>query len=251
VSNTADDRPADDPITTISDTANDLADFQATVLARLARAGGQTGDLEWSMRTSPKPDQLACDGSTVGRDTYAVLWQAVQDNGWVPTFFGAGDGSTTFVLPDFRGRSPVMIGSNGTDTYTMGQKVGAARHTMTVAEIAAHGHSVSATTNSVSHTHADDADHSHSISSDGAHAGHNSGSVGTSASAGSGFSVANTTQNTLGGHAHGNGTGGAGVHHHDAIAHSHTVTVTQSNAGTNSAMDVRPPLIVLNCFVWV
>lgn len=41
---------------------------------------------------------LLCDGSTVSRTTYADLYAAVGDA------FGAGNGTTTFHLPDFRGR---------------------------------------------------------------------------------------------------------------------------------------------------
>lgn len=41
---------------------------------------------------------LYCDGSAVSRSSYASLYAAVGDA------FGAGDGSTTFNLPDFRGR---------------------------------------------------------------------------------------------------------------------------------------------------
>ena len=42
---------------------------------------------------------LLCDGSTVNRSTYAALFSAIG------TTFGSGDGSTTFVLPDLRGRA--------------------------------------------------------------------------------------------------------------------------------------------------
>jgi microcystin-dependent protein len=41
---------------------------------------------------------LLCDGSAVSRSTYATLFALVGSS------FGSGDGSTTFNLPDFRGR---------------------------------------------------------------------------------------------------------------------------------------------------
>ena len=41
---------------------------------------------------------LVCDGSTVNRSTYSKLYAVVGNA------YGAGDGSTTFHLPDFRGR---------------------------------------------------------------------------------------------------------------------------------------------------
>lgn len=51
---------------------------------------------------------LVCDGSAVSRTTYASLFSTIS------TSFGAGDGSTTFNLPDMRGRTPVGVGT-GTD----------------------------------------------------------------------------------------------------------------------------------------
>jgi len=47
-----------------------------------------------------------CDGSAVSRSTYSALF-AIVSTGW-----GVGDGSTTFNLPDFRGRMPVGIGTH-------------------------------------------------------------------------------------------------------------------------------------------
>jgi microcystin-dependent protein len=47
---------------------------------------------------------LMCDGSAVSRTTYATLF------GVIGTTYGAGDGATTFSLPDFRGR--VAVGND-------------------------------------------------------------------------------------------------------------------------------------------
>lgn len=44
---------------------------------------------------------LLCDGSAVSRTTYAALFAVLS------TEFGTGNGSTTFNLPDLRGRTPV------------------------------------------------------------------------------------------------------------------------------------------------
>ena len=48
---------------------------------------------------------LSADGSAVSRTTYASLFTAIGTN------FGAGDGSTTFNLPDMRSRMPIGAGS--------------------------------------------------------------------------------------------------------------------------------------------
>lgn len=46
---------------------------------------------------NPPPGWLECDGSEISRTSYANLFNIMG------TDFGAGDGSTTFDLPDFRG----------------------------------------------------------------------------------------------------------------------------------------------------
>lgn len=48
---------------------------------------------------------LTCDGSAVSRTTYAALFAAIS------TTWGVGDGSTTFNLPDMRGRSAIGDGT--------------------------------------------------------------------------------------------------------------------------------------------
>lgn len=59
------------------------------------------------------------------------------------TQFG-GDGRTTFALPDLRGRAAVGWGQQGSDTYTVGQKGGLEAVTLTVNEMPAHSHTVTA-----------------------------------------------------------------------------------------------------------
>lgn len=78
---------------------------------------------------------LLCDGSTVNRVTYAALFSAVG------TAFGAGDGSTTFKLPDLRGRSPLGVGTgSGLTARTMGASGGEETHVLTDAEMPVHDH---------------------------------------------------------------------------------------------------------------
>jgi microcystin-dependent protein len=56
---------------------------------------------------------LFCQGQAVSRTTYANLFTAIG------TSYGAGDGSTTFNLPDLQGRLPVGKGTNA-DVATLG-----------------------------------------------------------------------------------------------------------------------------------
>jgi microcystin-dependent protein len=96
---------------------------------------------------------LLCDGSAVSRTTYAALFAVLS------TTYGSGDGSTTFTLPDMRGRMPMGAGTgtglnaSGTGApsgtaqtaRTRGQWGGEETHLLTGAEsgTSAHGHGVS------------------------------------------------------------------------------------------------------------
>lgn len=66
--------------------------------------------------TSTPSGWLSCDGSNVSRATYAALFSAIG------TTWGAGDGVTTFTLPDFRRRT--LVGKGGAGTGTLGNAVG-------------------------------------------------------------------------------------------------------------------------------
>jgi microcystin-dependent protein len=78
------------------------------------------------------PGWLVCDGSAVSRTTYDALFAVIG------TAYGAGDGSTTFNLPDFRDRFPVGSGYS----YAAGATGGEAAHQLTAAEMPSHRHSM-------------------------------------------------------------------------------------------------------------
>ena len=75
---------------------------------------------------------LLCDGSDVSRTTYAALFDAIG------TTFGAGDGSTTFGLPDLSGK--VIIGTSS--SHALASTGGEESHALTSTEMPAHLHSV-------------------------------------------------------------------------------------------------------------
>jgi microcystin-dependent protein len=80
---------------------------------------------------------LLCDGSAVSRTTYADLFAVVG------TTWGAGNGSTTFNVPDLQGRAPIGVGTgSGLTARTLGQTGGSETHTLVESEMPAHTHNV-------------------------------------------------------------------------------------------------------------
>lgn len=64
---------------------------------------------------------LLCNGQAVSRTTYSKLFNVIG------TTYGEGDGSTTFNVPDLRGRTPVGVGTgtaSDATAHTLGQKAG-------------------------------------------------------------------------------------------------------------------------------
>jgi microcystin-dependent protein len=95
---------------------------------------------------------LLCDGRAISRSTYAPLFNIISTN------WGAGDGVTTFNLPDFRGRVPVGVGQQpGGTNFVLGATGGEEQHTLLLAELAAHAHAIA----DPGHTHPDPG-HTHS-----------------------------------------------------------------------------------------
>ena len=78
---------------------------------------------------------LWCNGAAVSRTTYANLFNVIG------TTYGSGDGSTTFNVPDTRGRTIINQGTgSGLTERTIGQKGGAERHVLTLDQLPPHGH---------------------------------------------------------------------------------------------------------------
>ncbi len=79
---------------------------------------------------------LMCDGAEVSRTAYAALFAVIGET------YGAGDGETSFCLPDLRGRVPLGAGagSGGLTPRSLGATGGAETHTLTIAEMPSHTH---------------------------------------------------------------------------------------------------------------
>lgn len=61
---------------------------------------------------------LICDGSAVSRTTYADLFSVIG------TTYGTGDGSTTFNIPNLKGKVPVGLNTSDTSFDTLGETGG-------------------------------------------------------------------------------------------------------------------------------
>lgn len=74
--------------------------------------------LEYPFTTNVPDGWHLCDGSAISRTTYAELFALIG------TTFGTGDGSTTFNLPNKKGRVSVGIDTSDTDFNTIGKTGG-------------------------------------------------------------------------------------------------------------------------------
>ena len=96
----------------------------------------------WTSATAPDK-WLICNGTTISRTTYADLFAVLGST------YGGGDGSTTFAIPNFLGRSPLGAGEStatGHTAHTLGDSGGEEKHTLSSGELAAHAHTFSKAT---------------------------------------------------------------------------------------------------------
>ena len=165
-----------------------LADLASALQELLVPSGSVTA----YGGTSAPTGWLLCYGQAISRSTYAGLFTAIG------TTYGVGDGSTTFNLPDLRGRviagQDDMGGSSANrlieSAYhsvaggTLGSAGGSELHKLVTGEIPSHSHSVTIQGGGSTTT---------TISAGAGTSG--SGSYGTSSTGGSGFH--NNVQPTL------------------------------------------------------
>lgn len=227
----ADDRAVEDPTTAVARLQRELDDLRSTLLARVGIRA--TGDVEPTIRTTPKPNTLIMQGQVVQRAAYPGLWQWVQENALLKVgLFGPGDGSTTFGLPDFRGRVLRGVAASG---EVPGALIGTDSLVLAIANLPAHTHTINAVND---HIHPRNSGNRFTNET-GWHDGHNDRT---------GTSMAGSPPNPTVAY----GIAQGGVHNHTVDpgdpsgGHSHTAT----NTGSGTAIDTRQASVAVNWLIW-
>jgi len=148
------------------------------------------------------PDQwLLCNGAAVSRSTYSALFTAIG------TTFGNGDGTTTFNLPDKRGRVAIGAGTgSGLTKRSLAETVGTETHLLAANEMPVHTHIQNAHTHIQNqHRHTMEMDYSDSNGpyTQGS-AGTANGPINTNYTTPTNQNTTATNQNTGGGAVHNN-----------------------------------------------
>lgn len=208
-----------------------------------------TGDLKATASDTDQNGWLLCDGRAVSRTAYPVLFAVIS------TTWGVGDNSTTFNLPDFRGRFPL----GASIAHPFASNGGAETVTITIADLPAHNHAVADpghghTFTGTPHTHTvNDPTHTHTLTDPGHHhsvsIGNGTGNVvaGGAGTATATISTGNaTTGATIGNAATGitlaNATAGG------TIGNS-TTGVTTLNTGNGTALPILSPFAAVNYLI--
>ncbi len=203
---------------------------------------------------------LWCNGAAVSRATYAALFAVIAGS------YGVGNGTTTFNVPDLRGRAPfgtddmggvtaagrITNAGSGIPGTLITASGGAESVTLTSAQIPSHTHSGTTSAQNVNHTHdwsgtssTESATHTHTTSSgqglrgfDGVHADISYGGSGSSLSF---WPVTGTESAT---HTHTvSGTTG-----NESAVHTHTVT-TDGGTGGGLLHTNMPPALITNYII--
>lgn len=187
-------------------------------------AGNPSGTIIWFAGAIPPTGYIKANGQAVGRSTYPNLFAAIG------TLYGAGDGSTTFNVPDLRGE--FVRGLDEGRGVDAGRALGSAQ----ADDLKSHLHTVDPPiTTSSSDTH----NHTGTTSSDTHN--HTVGPL----NAVSGTSGGNTRYNTEAGTL----TTSSDTHNHtfttSSDTHNHTVDIAQFNSGSTGGAETRPRNVAL------
>jgi microcystin-dependent protein len=194
---------------------------------------GQTAPSGW----------LFCDGTAVSRFTYPRLFSVINRT------YGAGDGTTTFNLPNLQERLPVgksgssVLGNTGgSDTITLSvNNIPSHTHTGTTDSNGSHTHTGTTTTNG-SHTHSSNA--TGGLAQPGlAYSNGQDTTTGIDTDGSNELNLKTTAAlaiNSDGDHSHSLNVDTSG---------SHTHTFTTGSTGSGQAINVQNKFIVMNYII--
>lgn len=187
-------------------------------VGQVAMYAGSTAPAGWAL----------CYGQAISRSSYPELYNTIG------TTYGSGDGSTTYNLPDLRGRviagkddmggsaASRMTAAGGIDGTVLGAAGGSQTHTLTAAELAAHTHTGTTASGGVDHTH-------NFTQYDSQWSNSGSGGFATSPKV-----TVTRTDTTTG-----------------ASAYLHTHTFTTASSGSGGAHTIMQPTLVMNAIIFV
>ena len=113
---------------------NKVTDDNMNEIKNTININTPVGSISLFAGTTAPNGWLICDGSAVSRTTYANLFSVIG------TTYGSGDGSTTFNIPNLKGKIPVGLDSSDTSFDTLGETGGEKTHTLTIDEMPSHNH---------------------------------------------------------------------------------------------------------------
>lgn len=202
-------------------------------IVKATTIGLPAGAIIFGVMVSTPVNFLLCNGAAVSRTTYADLFAAIS------TTFGAGNGTTTFNVPDLRGQ--FIRGADAGRGLDPSRVAGSNQAN----QLQSHAHTASSGGISANHQHYVDLD-SGTESADHAHyqVGHASGGGAAGLSGFASAGGANVNQWS---------SGRSAAHYHHTAGwtgyvssdHSHAITVNAAGAGT----ETRPTNIALHGYI--
>lgn len=123
--------------------AGDNITIENNVISSTGGSSDKVGVIKLFSGSTAPDGWLICDGSAISRTTYSDLFALIG------TTYGEGDGSTTFNIPNIKGRTVVGLDSSDDDFNILGKTIGEKEHSLTINEIPSHTHGTAVTETSM------------------------------------------------------------------------------------------------------